>query len=83
MSICKGCGASIDWVHTKSGKMMPIDEEPVMVIEGDGRNVFVTDEGDTITGRRALPEEENRELPVAFVPHWATCPAAGVFRRRS
>lgn len=82
MSICKGCGARIDWVHTKAGKVMPVDEEPVMVIEGEGRNVFVTDEGDVITGRQALPEEENRELPVAFAPHWATCPAAGDFRRR-
>lgn len=82
MSICKGCGAHIDWIHTKAGKTMPVDEEPVMVIEGEGRDVFVTDEGDTITGRRALPHEESRELPVAFVPHWATCPAAGQFRRK-
>lgn len=82
MSICKGCGARIDWIRTRTGKTMPVDEEPIMVIEGEGRDLFVTDEGDTITGRRATPQEERRELPVAFVPHWATCPAAGQFRRR-
>lgn len=82
MSICKGCGARIDWIRTKAGKTMPVDEEPIMVIEGEGRDLFVTDEGDTITGRRATPQEERRELPVAFVPHWTACPAAGQFRRR-
>lgn len=82
MSRCRGCGAEIDWIRTRAGKMMPVDEEPVMVIEGEGRDLFVTDEGDTITGRKAAPQEENRELPVAFVPHWAMCPAAGDFRRR-
>lgn len=50
--------------------------------EDEGRDLFVTDEGDAITGRKAAPKEENRELQVAFVPHWATCPAAGDFRRR-
>ena len=43
--------------------------------------VFVTDDGAVIVGRRARPEEESRELPVAFVPHWKTCPNAGDFRR--
>lgn len=82
MSFCKGCSAQIEWIRTKEGKFMPVDPEPVMVIEGEGRDVFVTDEGSTITGRRATAAEERRELPVAFVPHWATCPAAGSFRRR-
>lgn len=81
MALCRGCGARIDWIRTRAGKMMPVDPEPVMVIAGEGRDVFVTDEGDTIVGRRALQEEENAGLQVGFVPHWATCPRAGYFQR--
>lgn len=81
MAMCRGCGARIDWIKMKTGKMMPVDPEAVMVIEGKGREVFVTDEGETFTGRGARPEEERMELPVGFVPHWATCRRAGDFRR--
>ena len=60
---------------------MPVDPEPVFVIEGDGPDRFVTDEGAILLGRRALPEEEKQGLEVAFVPHWKTCPNAGRFRK--
>lgn len=82
MSICRGCGASIDWITTTKGKSMPVDPEPVFIIEGAGKDRFVTDEGEVILGRRALLEEESHDLPVAFVPHWKTCPNAGDFRRK-
>ena len=61
---------------------MPVDPEPVFVIEGDGSDRFVTDEGAVLLGRRARPEEERAELAVGFVPHWKTCPEAARFRRR-
>lgn len=82
MSICRGCGCEIDWIRTTADRNMPVDPEPVFVIENDGRDRFVTDEGEVITGRAARPEEESRELLVAFVPHWKTCPNAGDFRQR-
>lgn len=75
MSRCKGCGAEIDWVRMKSGKSMPVDPEPVFVEEG-GNQVFITDEGDTITGTAT----ESKRGEVAFVPHWATCPAYKQFK---
>lgn len=81
MSLCKGCGAAITWITTKAGKNMPVDPDPVMVIEGDGRDKFITDEGDVIVGRLATPEELTMDLAVAFVPHWKTCPNADSFRR--
>ena len=82
MSLCKGCGAPLEWIRTAEGRYMPVDPKPVFVIEGPGPDSFITDEGEVITGRRALPEEERRELKVAFVPHWKTCTAADSFRRR-
>lgn len=82
MSICRGCGREIDWIRTVAGKNMPVDPAPVFVIEGGGNDRFVTDEGEVITGRIARPEEESRDLPVAFVPHWMTCPNAGDFRSK-
>ena len=81
MSVCRGCGCAIDWIKTTARKNMPVDPEPVFVIEGDGRDRFVTDDGAVIVGRVARPEEESRELPVAFVPHRKTCPNAEDFRR--
>ena len=77
MSRCKGCGAEIDWVRMKSGKSMPVDPEPVFVAEG-GSQVFITDEGDTITGTKS----EVNTGEAAFVPHRATCPAYKRFKRR-
>lgn len=81
MSYCRGCGREIDWIRTTAGKNMPVGPEPVFVIEGGGTDRFVTDDGAVILGRIATPAEESRDLPVAFVPHWKTCPNAGDFRR--
>lgn len=81
MALCRGCGARIDWIKMKTGKLMPVNPEAVMVIEAEGltgKEAFVTDEGDLIRGRRALPEEEDKGLPVGFVPHWARLTAAGM-----
>ncbi|MCM1439659.1 MAG: hypothetical protein NC131_10755 [Roseburia sp.] len=72
----------MEWIRTKAGKSMPVDPDPVMVVEGEGRDRFVTDEGDVIIGRLARPEEMTMDLPVAFVPHWKTCQQADTFRRR-
>lgn len=87
MSVCKGCGREIDWIRTAAGKSMPIDPEPVFVIEGDGKDLFFTDEGETLKGRAARPDEVTTkeaklETPLGFVPHWKTCPNAADFRRR-
>lgn len=82
MSACRGCGCPIDWIRTTAGRNMPVNPEPVFVVEGGGTERFVTDEGEVITGRIARPEEESPALPVGFVPHWKTCPNAGNFRRK-
>lgn len=77
MSQCSGCGREIIWLRMKSGKHMPVDPEPVFVTEG-GKDAFITDEGERIMGTAS----ETDMGTVGFVPHWATCQAAGQFRKR-
>ena len=74
MGTCKYCGQDIDWIRSAEGRSVPVDPDPVFVIEGDGTETFLEDEGATITGRQARPEEERLETPVAFIPHNRTCP---------
>ena len=38
---------------------MPVDPEPVFIIEGGGTDRFVTDEGAVVLGRVARPDEES------------------------
>ncbi len=87
MSICKGCLKEIDWIRTAAGKPMPIDPDPVFVIEGEGKDLFYTEEGEQRRGRAARPDEvatkeAKLETPLGFGPHWKTCPNAADFRRR-
>ena len=77
MSQCRGCGREIIWLRMNSGKYMPVDPKPVLVA-GDGKDTFITDEGETITGTASKTDTGT----VGFVPHWATCPEAGRFRKR-
>lgn len=81
VSVCRNCGAEIDWMRTEEGRYIPVDPEPVFVIEGEGQEHFYTEEEGVLTGRLARPEEvQTREAkintPLGFVPHWRTCPAA-------
>lgn len=76
MARCKFCGREIDWINSLEGKSIPVDQDPVFVIEGGGPDTFLDDMGATITGHQAGPKEERRDLHVAFVPHRRTCPWA-------
>ena len=87
MSICRNCGAEIDWMRKPDGGYIPVDPEPVFVIEGEGAEQFYTEEEGVLTGRPARPEEvQTREAkintPLGFVPHWRTCPCRGDYRRK-
>ena len=80
MSVCRSCGAEIDWMRKPDGGYIPVDLEPVFVIEGDGQDKFYAEEEGELTGRAAEPGEiqtleQKIGTPVAFVPHWRTCKA--------
>lgn len=79
MSYCKNCGREIDWIRTEEGRYIPVDPEPVFIIEGEGPNRFYSEEGEELIGRIARwPEVQTKEAkintPVGFVAHWWTCP---------
>ena len=52
MARCKFCNQEIDWITSLEGKQVPVDPDPVFVIEGDGPEAFLDDMGATITGRQ-------------------------------
>lgn len=81
MSTCWRCGTLIDWVQTPDGNWVPLDPDPVLIIENGGTDRFFTDEGREIIGRRARLEERSIRTPAAFVPHWKTCVGTGRYRR--
>ena len=88
MSVCKDCGREIDWMQTREGRYIPVDPEPVFVIEGDGGERFYAEEEGVITGRPATAEEVHTKeakinTPLGFVPHWQTCPCRGEFRQKN
>ena len=67
-------------MRTEDGRYIPVDPEPVFVIEGEGDEHFYDDELGVITGCLARPEEvQTREQKinalVGYVPHWRTCRA--------
>ena len=41
MARCKFCGQEIDWITSLEGKQVPVDPDPVFVIESDGPEAFL------------------------------------------
>ena len=80
MAICKGCGAEIIWIKTKSGKAMPCDPQkiPYKTLVPDrtiGQTLVLPD------GRIAVGEYDADSDQYGYISHFATCPSANVFRK--
>lgn len=69
---CRTCAAPITWAHTRHGDRVPLDPVPV---EGGNLDVEATDTG-------LLAYYVKADGAVRHVSHFATCPDAGVWRRR-
>jgi len=78
---CKGCGASIVWIKTPSGKSMPCNAEPVIYRERAGApGKIVTPNGQVLSCDLDIPI--NQATGLGYVSHFSTCPQAEKFRRR-
>lgn len=66
---CRKCHAPIRWCRTTNGRMMPLDQEP----DPTG-NVICEYQDGTLVGK-VLTRGDPRPAGVAFMPHFATCPA--------
>lgn len=84
---CRSCGAPIVWIKMYgSGKKMPVNEEPVLVLMSGGTDKFVRADGVVITGCRvgeAYDDYPDDNVVEAYVSHFATCPQADQHRRRN
>lgn len=84
---CKSCGAPIVWIKMYgSGKKMPVNEEPALVLMSGGTDKFVRADGVVITGclvGEAYDDYPDDNVVEAYVSHFATCPQADQHRRRN
>lgn len=71
VSTCRSCGAQIEWVHTDTGKRMPVDANPVP----DG-NVIVDGDRATVVAQRPLGYDG-----ALYTSHFSTCPDPGEWWR--
>ena len=81
MAKCKGCGAEIIWIMSPAGKMIPCDPEPVIYWQKPkAKGKVVTKNGMVISCD--FEGDMAKSTGIGYVPHWATCPKAGEFRRK-
>lgn len=77
---CRGCGRPIMWIMTPGGKPMPCDTAPVYYkLKAKGPDKIVTPEGVTVSCE--IVATPGTADGYGFMPHWATCPEAGKFKR--
>ncbi|WP_018130693.1 hypothetical protein [Effusibacillus pohliae] len=83
MSKCRACGTKIRWIQTKNGRYMPVNLENVSVEVGtlEPDTCIVTEGGSVLWGRHYRGGEINGYIVTGRISHFATCPAAGRFRR--
>lgn len=83
---CKACGQEILFIPTRLYKKCPVDAEPVYVVpSAEAENIYVTPDGGTIRGYEIgnTFDDEQANIRLAYVSHFATCTNPGRFRRRN
>lgn len=76
---CSGCGQRIRWIKTVAGKMMPCNVSLVVI---DGMTDTVKKKLTIVTDNGVVISNPHAGL-AGYVPHWATCPKANTFRKKS
>lgn len=77
LQTCRGCGRPIRWARTESGSRMPLDLDPTR----DGTIVVIDDSARVLSPIEAAIVKG--ATGVLFVSHFATCPDAGAFRKKT
>ena len=81
MEKCKACGRYIIFIMSPSGKAIPCDPEPVPYWQqSKAKGKIVTPNGEVISCW--LYGDPETVTGIGYIPHWATCPKAGEFRRK-
>lgn len=76
---CRSCNAPVFWARTHFNHTpIPIDWEPVP----DG-NIAVVDDGLRFTAKVLPPGDERIAAEETYTSHFATCPDADQWRRRT
>lgn len=84
---CKGCGAIIRWIRTRTGAPAPVDPERRSEYVTDApaltsrRVTLVDPDGDTHSGYLASVTTPGAREISGYVSHFGTCPQAARFRR--
>lgn len=71
MSTCSVCGAPLVWIRTPAGKSVPCDVQPVYIIQGNGPEKAVTNNGAVVSCE--YTENPDKATGLGYVPHFATC----------
>jgi hypothetical protein len=73
-AVCR-CGEPVSYIRMKkSGKLMPVSEGIVVVLEPDEPVLLITKDGELIRTKERGAS--------GYEPHWSRCPHADHFRRR-
>lgn len=83
-SLCRGCQKEITFIKTEKGKSMPVDPEPLHIVQRAGGHPYIKPDGKFVYGFIAGDglDDPDTETIKAYQSHFATCPKAGGFRRK-
>lgn len=77
---CKGCGASIVWIQTVNGKVMPCDAALIQFVVSPGGSLKVIQQNGSMVSAEQEDDPEKMD-GVGYVSHFSTCPMAAKFRK--
>ena len=78
---CRACGQPIWFIQMTTGSMMPVNEQPVAYVPGDGKRVYITEDGNYVHGRD-WNKSDGKPREFGYISHFSVCPKADEFRKR-
>lgn len=78
---CRACGQPIWFIQMTTGSMMPVNEQPVAYVPGDGKRVYITEDGNYVHGRD-WNKSDGKPREFGYISHFSVCPKADEFRKK-